>query len=193
MRFAILAAAALLTAGAASAATYKPDPGHTEVMFFWDHAGVSEQSGEFLKVDASVTFDPEAIDATTISATIDAASISTGVGPLDEHLKKADFFEVDKFPEITFVSTGIRQTGPDTAEIVGDLTIKGITKPITLQAQVVHQGEHPLGAFIDYYKGDWIGVHADAVLVRSEWDLGMFAPLTSDKITLRISTEMKAE
>lgn len=91
-----LIAAALIAALplAAQAQTYALDAGHTEVRFFYDHAGVSEQSGEWGKIDGTVDFDPEKPEATVINVTIDAASIDTGVEALDTHLKKDDFFEV---------------------------------------------------------------------------------------------------
>lgn len=188
-----LFAGAVFAASFASANTYAPDAGHTEVQFAWMHAGVSEQEGEFLKVEGTVEFDPAAIAATKIDMTIAADSLFTGVAPLDAHLKNADFFDVEKHPEIRFLSTSVKQTGDATAEITGDLTIKGITKPVTLVAEIIHQGAHPLGQFVDAYKGEWLGVHASGELIRSEWGLGMFAPLTSDEVTLRISTELKAQ
>ena len=94
---------------------------------------------------------------------------------------------------ITFVSTDVEQTGDKTAKVTGDLTIKGITKPLTLDVEVVHLGEHPVGQYIDYYKGQWLGIRATGKLTRSEWDVGYGAPLTSDEITLEISSEMQAK
>ena len=104
-------AAALLTAAVtatgAVAETYSFNAGHTEVRFYYDHAGVAEQSGEWGKVTGTVNFDPDNIEATTVSVTVDAASVNTGFVPLDDHLKSADFFEVEKYRQITFTSTGV--------------------------------------------------------------------------------------
>lgn len=180
-------------AALADAVTYQLDPGHTEVRFIWNHAGVSDQAGRWNKVDGTVAFDPEDLGATRISITVDPKSVNTGVPPLDKHMQGADMFDVEKHPEITFVSTGAVQTGPDHARITGNLTIKGNTHPIVLDAELVHMGEHPLGKFIDYYKGQWLGVHATGTLLRSKFGVGYAAPLTSDLIRLEIATEMKSE
>jgi polyisoprenoid-binding protein YceI len=193
MRRLLLAVAALAAfAAPAWAETYHLDPGHTDVRFFWNHAGVSEQSGRWDGVSGTADFSKDALGDTKISVTIKADSINTGVTPLDEHLKNADFFEVSAHPEITFTSTGAVQTGPMNLQITGDLTIKGVTKPVTLNAELVHEGKHPLGAFIPYYEGEWLGVKATGDILRSDFGLGMFAPLTSDHIRIVINTEMRA-
>ncbi|MEO1492372.1 MAG: YceI family protein [Pseudomonadota bacterium] len=194
MRKLLLAMAALaaLSAPAAWAETYHLDPGHTDVRFFWNHAGVSEQSGRWDGVSGTADFKKDAVGETRISVTISADSINTGVTALDDHLKNADFFEVSAHPEITFTSTGAVQTGPKGLQITGNLTIKGVTKEVVLDAELVHEGKHPLGAFIPYYEGEWLGVRATGDILRSEFGLGMFAPLTSDHIRLVINTEMRA-
>lgn len=194
MRKLILAAAALAAfiGPAAWAETYHLDPGHTDVRFFWNHAGVSEQSGRWDGTTGTVDFSKDAPTDTKIAVTIKADTVNTGVTALNEHLKNADFFEVEAHPDITFVSTGAVQTGAQGLQITGDLTVKGTTKPITLDVELVHMGKHPLGAFIPYYEGEWIGVKATGTLLRSEFGLGMFAPLTSDHIRLVINAEMRA-
>ncbi len=175
------------------AATYGLDAGHTEVRFYWDHAGVSEQSGEWGKVEGTVEFDPEDIAATSVSVTVDAASLSTGVEALDNHIKSADMFDVEKFGTITFTSTAVKQTGPQTVEVTGDLTIKGITAPLVLDVELVHLGAHSVGQYVDYYAGEWLGVKATGRLLRTTFDVGYGAPLTSDLIRLEINSEMKAQ
>ena len=143
--------------------------------------------GESVLIDES--------DPTKSSArvTIKAASVNTGVAALDDHLRTADFFEVEKYPEITFKSTAVKQSSAEHALVSGDLTIHGVTKPVTLDVQLIHRGKHPLGQFIDYYKGQWLGFRATATILRSDFDVGRFAPLTSDRIEISISTEMKAK
>ncbi len=187
-----LAASALLGAGPVLAETYHLDPGHTDVRFFWDHAGVSEQSGRWNAVSGTAEFDDGDVGATTVSVTIKADSVNTGVAALDEHLVSADFFEASAHPEITFTSTSAVQTTASGLQLTGDLTIKGNTKPITLDVDLVHMGKHPLGAFIPYYEGEWIGVRAQGTILRSDFGVGKFAPLTSDRIRLVINSEMKA-
>ena len=180
-----------LVAAPAGAATYKFDPGHTEVRAVWDHAGVSEQSARWGKVDGTIDFDPDNVGATTVSVTIDAASVNSGVQKLDQHLQSADFFEVETYPEITFESTEVIKTGPESVRVIGDLTIKETTRPMAFDVELVHRGDHPLGQFMDRFKGEWLGIRASGELLRSEFGVGFGAPMVSDLIRLEISTEMQ--
>ncbi|MEM7056822.1 MAG: YceI family protein [Pseudomonadota bacterium] len=177
----------------AESKNYALDPGHTEVRFIWNHAGVSDQGGRWDKVEGTVVFDPDIIAATKINVTIDPNSVNTGVEGLNKHMKTADLFDTEKFPEISFTSTETVQSGPSEAQVIGDLKIKDVTLPLVLDVKLVHMGEHPLGQYIDYYKGDWVGVKATGRLLRSKYNVGYAAPLTSDLIKLEISTEMKAQ
>lgn len=186
----ICIAATLLTVPAAMATTYKTDQGHTEVQFSWSHAGVSTQSGEFTVVDGTLDIDPENVESAKLNVTINTDSVTTGFKPLDDHLSSADFLEVETYPEITFVSTGVEKTGDDTAKVTGDLTIQGTTKPVTLDTKLTHIGPHPLGSNIDYYKGDWIAFEASTTIDHMEFGVG---PFSTGPIAIRIVTEMKAE
>ena len=190
IKIASLATAALLAAPAAFAATYKTDQGHTEVQFSWSHAGVSVQSGEFTEAAGTLDIDPENPAAASLNVTIKANSLATGFGPLDEHLSSADFLEVETYPEITFVSTGIETTGDKTANVTGDLTIHGTTQSVVLETTMTHFGPHPLGGVIDYYKGDWAAFEASTTIDHQAFGVGGFS---TGPITIRISTEMKAE
>ncbi len=193
MRSAILAAFAMITFGAtAQAESYQFDPGHTEVRFYYNHAGFTEQSGQWKIVKGSVDFDPDDIAGTKVSVTIDAKSVDTGVSALDDHLRTADFFEVETYPEITFVSTGVQQVGIESIRLTGDLTIKDKTASVTLDVTLNHQGEHPMAQFFEYYEGEWVAVEAQGDLLRSTYDVGFGAPITSDHVRLEISAEMKA-
>jgi len=183
--------AALFASAPAVADTFHLDPGHTDVRFFWNHAGVSEQSGRWDGVKGTVDFDEEDKDATAVNVTIESGSINTGVEGLDKHLKSADFFEVEKHPEIKFVSTSAKQISASGLTIEGELTIKDVTKSITLDVELLHKGKHPLGKFIPYYEGDWVGIRAEGSILRSEFGVGMFAPLTSDRVRLVINSEMR--
>lgn len=189
-----LCATALLFAMSvpALAETYHLDPTHTEIRFYYNHAGLTEQSGEWTGMSGTIDFDPENVTATSANISIDTSSLTTGVSPLDDHLKSADFFDIEVFPKATFVSTSAIQTGAQTLRLVGDLTIKDQTKPATLDVDMKFMGTHPLGGFFDYYKGDWVGVEATGTLLRSEYGVGMFAPGTSDAVRLEISAEMRA-
>ena len=183
--------ASLLVSAPALADTFHLEPHHTDIRFFWDHAGVSEQSGRWDSVKGTVDFDKDDVAATKVNVTIEAASVNTGVEGLDKHLKNADFFEVETYPEIKFVSTGATQISAAGMKIEGNRTIKDVTKPMTLDVQLIHEGKHPLGAFVPHYEGEWVGIRAEGSILRSEFGVGMFAPLTSDKIRLVINSEMR--
>ena len=156
-------AAVLMTGGSVGAAeVYKFDQGHTEIGFGWNHAGVSMQHGEFLKADGTLSLDPEKVETSKISVTIDAASVSTGVQALDTHLKSSSFLDVQKHPSITFESTSVTKTGDKSADVTGDLTLHGVTKPVTLKVVLTHRGSHPVGQYIDHYKGSWVAFAAEA-------------------------------
>ena len=176
---------------AQAADSYMFDKGHTTVRATWNHAGLSMQSLNFRDIGGEVKIDLETPANSSLNVVIPLSSIDTGVEAFDRHLASGDFFETDKHPEATFVSTSIEKTGEMTLKVMGDLTIKGVSKPVALDVEVHAVGEHPLGQFIDYYKGEWVGLTAKGTVVRSEWGLGFGAPITSDEVELFISTEMK--
>lgn len=181
-------ALALLTTPA-FAQVFKTDQGHTEVLFGWSHVGVSRQNAEFTKVDGTLDLNPDNIEASTLSVTIDANSLSSGFGPLDDHLKSTDYLGVADHPEITFTSTSIERTGDTTANVTGDLTIHGVTHPAVLETTLTHQGAHPLAGVIDYYKGDWVAFSATAVIDHMAYGVGSFS---TGPIAITINTELKA-
>lgn len=183
----------LASTASASAASYKFYEGHTEVRFYWSHAGLSEQSAEWDSVQGKVEFDPDNIEATTVSVTIEADSISTGFARLDSDLGSERFFDVANNPQITFVSTSVARTAEKSVRVTGDLTIKGITRPLVLDVDLVHYGVNPLIQFSDTFAGDWLGIRATGTLLRSEFGVGFAAPLNSDTIRLEISSELQPE
>ena len=190
--FALALIAGMAAAPAAQAAdAYSLDPGHTQVRASWNHAGYSEQSLYFRNVGGDIAIDLDAPSNTSLNITIPVSGIETGVEAFDKHLASGDFFEADKHPEATFVSTAVEKTGDNTLKVTGDLTIKDTTKAVTLDVVVNNSGAHPLGQFIDYYKGEWVGVTATGAITRSDWGLGFGAPITSDEVQLFISAELK--
>lgn len=190
IKIAPLATAALLAAPAALAATYKTDQGHTEVRFSWSHAGVSMQSGEFTEAEGTLELDAENPEASSLTVTIQADSVSTGFAPLDDHLSSADFLEVATYPEITFVSTGIEKTGDKTAKVTGDLTIHGTTQSVVLDTTMTHLGPHPLGGALEYYQGEWAAFEATTTIDHQAFGVGGFS---TGPITIQIVSELKAE
>jgi len=187
--------AALLAMPSADAAaepkTYEFDKGHTQIRVTWNHVGLSEQSALFREYSGTVTFDQENVSNSAVDVTIDPASVDTGVSNFDDHLKSSDFFDVEKHGEITFKTTKVIQTGPNAGRMSGDLTIKGITKPVTMDIILNYSGEHPLAAFLEKYKGlKAAGFKATGRVLRSEFDLGRSAPLVSDWVDIEINTEL---
>lgn len=127
---------------AVAAQVYVTDQGHTEVLFGWSHSGVSRQHAEFTVTTGTLKLADD-IEKSSIDVTIDASSVSTGFEALDKHMKSKDFLEVETYPEITFKSTSIKQTGDKTFDVTGDLTLHGVTKPVVLKAEMTHRGQAP--------------------------------------------------
>jgi len=186
---ALTALATALVAGPSFADTvYETDQGHTEVRFSWNHAGVSIQTGEFETASGTLSL-ADKMEDSSIDVTVDTNSLSSGFEALDEHLKSEDFLEVETYPEMTFKSTSIAQTGDTSLDVTGDLTIHGVTQEVTLATEMTHKGEHPLGENIDYYKGEWVAFTASTVIDHQSFDVGAFS---TGPITVTITTEMKA-
>lgn len=186
---AALALVATLPANSLFAAeTYYADQGHTEVRLEWSHVGVSVQAAQFTSTQAKLNLDPDNVEKSSLNVTIDTNSISTGFVPLDTHLKTKDFLEAETFPQITFNSTGIKRTGDDTADVTGDLTLHGVTKPVTLKTKLTHRGDHPLGTVIDYYQGKWVAFSATAEIDHQAFNIGSYS---TGPISIKITTEMK--
>ena len=168
---------------------YISDQGHTEVMFGWDHAGVTRQNGEFTKAVATVTM-ADSLEDSTVSVEIDTNSLASGFEALDDHLKTADFLEVETYPTITFESTSVEMTGEQTMNVTGELTMHGVTKPVSFEAEMTLNGEHPLGKSFDYYKGEWIAFQASTEINAQDFGVGGFP---TGPIAITINTEMKAK
>jgi polyisoprenoid-binding protein YceI len=129
---------------AASASTWNVDQSHTTVGFTISHLFTSVQ-GRFDEFEGSITFDPDAPKSTAVSATVVASSINTNNAKRDKHLRSADFFDVEKFPELTFTSTGVANWSGKGGELRGDLTIHGVTKPVVFKIKYLGEGKDPWG------------------------------------------------
>ena len=177
---------------ASAADKYGFDKPHTKVMFVYNHVGLSNQYGRFDDVDGEVMFDQAKPENSSVNVTIKTASIDTDVEALDQHLMSKDFFNAETHPEITFVSTAVRKTGTTTGQVDGDLTMNGQTKPVTLDVTFNFMGEHPLSAFNENYKGaQYVAFSARTRVLRSDFNVGLYAPLTSDAIDIMIETELR--
>jgi len=129
-----LASLALLASAHAAVETYKIDPAHSSVGFRIRHI-FTQVPGEFTKFEGTITVDRENMEKSSTEATIDVASVDTRQSKRDADIKAAPFFEVEKFPTITFKSKSWKKTGDDTYDVTGDLTIKGITKEVVLKTK----------------------------------------------------------
>lgn len=166
---------------------YKIDPTHTATVFTWDHFGFSTPSGNFSDIQGTIKVDNEKPANSAVNVTIPLSSINTNVKALDEHLLKPDFFDAEKYPNITFKSTKVQPNGKNKYKITGDLTIKNVTKPVVLDAVLNKQAEHPMT------KAQSIGFNATTSFDRSAFGVGAYVPNVGDKITVNITTEASVD
>ncbi|MBU2489461.1 MAG: YceI family protein [Proteobacteria bacterium] len=184
--FAILALALALALAAVpgqAADTYTLDPVHTSLVFSIKHLGVSWVWGRFNQVEGSYVLDRKDEAACSVSLTVDAASVDTHVEKRDEHLRSADFFNVEKFPKITFTSTSLKSNGPCCGEITGDLTLLGVTRTITAPVRMTGEGADPWGGFRT-------GFSTEFTLNRSDFGMTSFLPkMVGDTVNLTLDVE----
>lgn len=178
--------AGLIASGAAAQAapiTYTLDPGHTMVLFTWTHFGFSKPTANIGNVDGTLVYDEAAPTKATVEVTLPLSALDTHVPALDEHLKKPDFFDAEKYPTITFKSTKVVAAGKGKLKVTGDLTVHGVTKSETLDVTVNKIGEQPM------LKAPAAGFNATGTIKRSDFGIGAYAPNVSDEITISITTE----
>ena len=185
MKRSLFALALALTSTVAFAAptTYKIDPNHTDVIASWSHFGFSNPVANFLKADGQITYDPANVGASSVEVTLPLDGLDAQVEAFNEHLRSDQFFDAAKYPTITFKSTSVKAAGKNKLTVVGDLTIKGITKPVTLNVTINKLGIHPLG------KREAAGFSASTTIKRTDFGLGLYAPNVSDEVKLTITTE----
>ena len=163
------------------------DPSHSTAEFSVRHLMITNVKGRFGKLEGSVNYDPEKPEASQIDVTIDATSIDTRDEKRDAHLRSPDFFDVEKFPSLTFKSTSVKKTD-DGFAATGDLTIHGVTKPVTLEV------EGPSEVTKDPWGNQRIGASATAKVNRKDWGLNWNAALETGGVlvgeTVKISLEV---
>lgn len=185
-----LAAALLMSAGAAMAAPskYTLDASHSQIVFSYEHLGFSTTYGMFSGFEGEIMFDQEDPAGSSVSVSMPARSMLTGWEARFEHFMGDDFFGAGEEDLITFTSTSIDVTGDTTAKITGDLTVNDVTKEVVLDANLNNAGQNPMSG------KDWVGFDATATVLRSDFNLGAFAPAVSDEVEILISIEAgKAE
>jgi polyisoprenoid-binding protein YceI len=171
---------------AARAGTYTADPAHSKITWSITHFGFSTYIGQFSHVDATLKVDPKAVGATALEATVDTSSLGTLNPALDTHLKSKDFLDVAAFPTATFKATKVTQTGEKTADVAGDLTLHGVTKPVVVHATFKQAGPNPVDKKYE------LGFAGSAEILRSDFGIKTYLPAISDKVTLTIEAEFKA-
>ncbi len=187
MKKVLLSALLAMTAAAANAepVTYNIDNSHTFPSFSYSHMGFSQQTLRFDKTSGSITWDKDAKTA-SVDITINMASVDTGDEEFDKHIKGADFFDTAKFPTATFKSTSVEFAGDKPTAVTGDLTIKGITKQVTLDITHFDSKTHPMR------KKAALGANATTHIKRTEFNAGKYAPMVSDDVTITIAVEALA-
>ncbi len=169
-----------------AAGTYAVDPNHTQVTWQVNHMGFSMLEGQFGASGGTIMIDPAKPNATKVEVNFAIDQLSVTSAPFTGHLKSKDFFDVATHPTAKFVSTKVVATG-DKATITGDLTIKGVTKPVVLQATFVGAGTNPMNKKVNF------GFRATSSIKRSDFGLGAAVPVVSDRVDLTINAAFAAQ
>ncbi|MBU0620903.1 MAG: YceI family protein [Gammaproteobacteria bacterium] len=178
-----LAIATLFSSAAfAAPETYVIEPSHTLPRFEYSHFGYSIQLSRFDKTSGTITLD-RAKKTGSVDVTIDAKSVNTGVALFNEHIQAADFFDTEMFPTITFKSSKVKFDGDKVVAVEGELSIKDISKPVTLTVVSFLCMPHPM------VKKEACGATATAKVKRSDFNMAKHTPYVDDEVTLTIPVE----
>ena len=178
-----LAVASIATFSIAKPVAYKIDPTHTATVFSWNHLGFSTPSANFTDIQGTINVDNEKPANSSVNVTIPVSSINSNVPALDKEFQQEGWFDAAKYPNIIFKSTKLETKDKKHFKITGDLTVKGITKPVVLDAVLNKRGIHPMS------KLDTVGFNATTSFNRSAFGIGNLVPNVGDKITVNITTE----
>ena len=180
-----LVAALVLSASAfAQVQSWKIDPNHTAAQFSVRHMGISTVRGAFTKVSGSVDYDPSNPAKTSIEATIETASVDTRVEMRDNDLRSPNYFDAAKYPTITFKSKSVQAAGQGKLKVVGDLTIHGVTKEVTLDV------DGPSAPMTDPRGNSHVGASATTMIKRTDFGVGSANPMVGEDITITIDVEL---
>ena len=178
--------AALAGSAIAAPVTYNVDGSHTFPRFSYSHFGYSTQLSSFKNTSGKVVFDAEAKTG-SVDIAIDMKSVNTGFDDFNGHIQGEDFLDTAKFPTATFKSTRVVFEGDAPKSIEGQLTIKGVTKPVTLSVTSFQAMPHPM------LKKPALGANATTTIKRSEFNAGKFAPYVGDEVRIDIAIEAIAQ
>jgi polyisoprenoid-binding protein YceI len=177
-------ACAVLTSSAMAAPeTYSIDPTHSAARFGYDHLGWTYQQHRFDQMTGKIVYD-KAAKTGTVDVTIDAKSLNTGYPLFTQQMQADDMFDTARYPTITYKSTGVKFEGDKLLSIDGDLTVKGITKPVTLIVTSFVAGPHPVQK-----RREGIGANAIAKIKRSDFGIAKQVPLVADEVTLTFTVQ----
>ena len=161
--------------------SYAVEPGHTQVMFTVSHMGLSNYTGTFTGASGELQLDPKDATASSLKVSVPVASVMTTSGKLNDELKSGQWLDAARFPDMTFVSSKVTPDGKDKAKVVGDLTLHGVTKPVTLQVKFIGAGVNPID------KRYTVGFEAKGELKRSDFGVKTYVPLIGDTLHLTIA------
>jgi polyisoprenoid-binding protein YceI len=176
----------LISLGAIAQDTWKADPFHSKLGFSVTHLGIADVPGHFGDYDVTITSSKEDFSDAVVELNVKVASINTRVEPRDNHLRSPDFFNVEQYPTMTFKSTSIKKAGKNKYKLTGDLTLHGVTKPVTVE--MVHRGTtanpNANGAPV-------AGIQITGTIKRSDFGVGANfpAPMISDEVVIKADGE----
>lgn len=163
------------------AGSYGVEPSHTRVRFSLSHFGFTTYSGDFNKTSGTLTLDPAKPANSKLDVTVSVDSVYTPSDKLTGELKSADWLDAGKFPDMTFKSTKVEKTGAMTAKVMGDLTLHGVTKPVTLDAKFFGAGPNP------FNKKLTVGFEVSGKIKRSDFGVTKYVPMIGDEVEILIS------
>jgi polyisoprenoid-binding protein YceI len=169
-----------------TAGTYATDPSHTLVGWRVDHFGFNDYFGQFGNVTGTLVIDPARPEAAQVDITVPVSGLATASAPLTAHMQRADFFDMPNHPNVRFVSTRVQVDG-QRATIDGNLTIRGVTRPVTLAAHFTGAGTNP------FNQKATVGFEATTTITRSEFGMTYAVPMVSDAVELSISAAFERQ
>lgn len=171
-----------------TAGTYKTDASHSLIAWEVTHFGFNPYYGVMTDITGTLTLDPANPAAASVNVEIPLAKFTGGNAALDKHMMGSDFFDVEKFPTATFQSTKVTlDSDGDEAKIAGNLTIKGISKPVILDAELTGAGTNP------FNKKETVGFEAETIVKRSDFGISYGIPMVTDEVKLKISVAFEKQ
>jgi polyisoprenoid-binding protein YceI len=183
-----LVAAGLVRVAAAEPARYELDPAHTTIAFLVEHIGYAKTLGQFLRSNGGFTFDDENDMLSELRIVVDTSSVSTHHEARDGHLRSGDFLDTATHPEMTFTADSVRRTGERTFTVAGELKLRGVRRPLTLEATLNKSEPYPIGD-----RAEVLGVSARGALKRSQFGMtyGVADNLVGDDVEIIIEIEAR--